>query len=975
MIQRLFGKAAVFILLTFTTALSAQAQGYNIKLKLVDSKTGAGVEYATVSLTKAGETSVYKYTQTDGDGNAAIKGVASGKYRIAGILMGYDSYEEDIEVKGNSDLGEKKMNVQVNFLEGATVTSVGNPIVVKKDTIEHNVALMKSSDNDVLEDLLKRLPGVEVSSDGSITANGKTINKIYVDGKSFFLDDPSLASKNLPAKIIDKVRVVEKKSEQAEFTGIDDGEEETVLDLGIKKGMMNGWFGNFMGGAGYDLQGKDATNDLRYQGAAMVANFTDKTQIAVIGNANNTNNRGFGDMMASSMGGMRGGGMRGGQGGGGMRGNGISSSYMLGLNGGRTWDNKSELVGNVMGNGNERYVEEMTEKTTFKDDGSSLISKDKGTNQTNTYGVRAGARADWKVSKTTSLLFEPSFRLGWGNFREDSEFETLRESAAGARNLVNDGTSLSTGDSRSQNANGRLLWRQRLGKAGRTMSVNARYGFSNTTMDGYNFSETNTYADGRNVSVVDQKYDQVSRSNSFNTRFSYTEPLGGNFYIEGNYSFNYNNNRSAKNTYDKNSAGIYNVLDRQYTSDVTNKVYRHSAGFSVKKQEEGYNITVGANFQPQKTVNSRKVAGGDTTLTLNVFNWSPNARIDFNFSDYQMLRFNYRGQSNQPSISQMMPIPDNSNPQKITLGNMALAPSFTHNIGAMYRSTDTETFASFDANANVRYNASSIVNARWNDRNGVQYSVPVNNNEGTFSANTFLMFNSPIGQSGFSVMSFTNGNFSNGVSFVGKDDQIISDNPASYLDIEHNFTRNGYRTVSAGENLRLIYRNDLLEVSVNGGTRYSQTWYDVNEESKPATWTSNVGGNFILNSDVININTNARYSFYNGYGSDFNDPTFVWNAEISKQLFKNRFTIAVKAYDILNQSRNTYRTTMDDYVLDTRNNTLGRYVILSLTYRFGTFGGRGGHGGPGMGPGGHGPMGGRGPMGGGRPPMGGGPRR
>lgn len=266
--------------------LNAQAQNYSLKIKLVDSSNGEAVGYATVAVTPDGKTDVLKFAQSDGEGKAEIKGIPAGKYKVEAILMGYDNYEEVVTISKNTDLGTKQMKVQANFLEGATVTSVGNPITVKKDTITHNVSMLKSSDNDVLEDLLKRLPGVEVSTDGTITANGKTISKIQIDGKQFFLDDPSIASKNLPANIIERVSVVDKKSEQAEFTGIDDGEEETVLDLGVKKGMMNGWFGNLMGGGGFDMQGAGAVNDARYQAAAMVANFSESRQLAFIGNAN-----------------------------------------------------------------------------------------------------------------------------------------------------------------------------------------------------------------------------------------------------------------------------------------------------------------------------------------------------------------------------------------------------------------------------------------------------------------------------------------------------------------------------------------------------------------------------------------------------------------------------------------------------------------------------------------------------------------
>ena len=973
-------RAVLLTLLFVCGVLGAQAQTFNLKLKLVDKGNGEPVGYATVAVTPDGKTEVLKYTQSDDQGAAEIKGIPAGKYKVSAMLMGYDNYEEVVEINKNTDLGTKQMAVQANFLKGATVTDIGNPITVKKDTIEHNVTLIKSGDNDVLEDLLRKLPGVEVSSDGTITANGKTISKIQIEGKQFFLDDPSIASKNLPANIIEKVRVVEQKSEQAQFTGIDDGEEETVLDLGIRKGMMNGWFGNLMGGGGYDLQGKGAVNDPRYQAAAMIANFTESAQLAFIGNANNTNNRGFNDMAAGAMGGMRGGGMRGGMGGGGFGGNGISSSYMAGFNGGYTWKDKSEIVGNAMFNGNERFVEEKTARETMNKDGSTTYSYDAGNTVTSTYGVRAGARADWKISPSSSILFEPNFNIGWGSFRDTSAFSTDK-SVNGVRSKVNEGNSLSYGDSRNQRANGRILWRQRLGKPGRTLSLNARYSFSNDDMEGYNQSLTNVFRtetgpamDDRadmssSATVVDQMYRTQSKSMSANGRLSYTEPLGKNFYLEANYSYNYSKNTSVKNTYDKGVGG-YNVKDEYYSSDISNEVHRQNAGINFRKQEEKYNFTIGASLQPQTTINQTKRAGIDTTLTLKVLNWSPNARLDLNFSDYQMLRINYRGNSSQPSLTQMMPVPDNSNPQRVTLGNLNLNPSFSHSFSMRYNSTNMKTYASFNANVNLSYRMNNIVNASWIDDNGVTYTVPMNNDKGSWSAGTFIMYNTPIGKSKFSVMSFTNGNYSTGVSLVG-DSSIDGTDERSYLNLK-NYTQNQNRTVSAGENMRLVYRDDIFEISAGGGTRYSRTFYSISEKNKPSTWTSNVEGRFIAKvPDVINVSSDARYTFYNGYNADFNDPTFVWNAEVSKQIFKNQFTLAVKVYDILNQSRNTYRRTTDNYVQDVQNNTLGRYIMVSLTYRFGTFGGqRGGMRGPG-GPGGPG----RGPGPGGPPFGGGGPGR
>ena len=314
--------------LTLMGATPAFAQSiYTIKLHLSDEKTSEPVAFATASVTVKGEKSPLKYTLTDDKGDASITKLKKGTYILRAELMGYKTYTKEVVLDKNIDLGTIKLQEDAEVLDAARVSDVGNPIVIKKDTVEYNASSFKTSDNDMLEQLLKKLPGIEVAADGSITANGETIKKITIDGKTFFLDDPQLASKNIPAKIVEKVKVVEKKSDQAMFTGIDDGEEETIIDLRLRPGMAQGWFGNIMGGGGHDVPGpRSSMDDWRYQGAAMVGRFTDKSQISIILNANNTNNRGFNDVAGGMMQGMRGGMGMGGRGGGFGGGNGISNT-------------------------------------------------------------------------------------------------------------------------------------------------------------------------------------------------------------------------------------------------------------------------------------------------------------------------------------------------------------------------------------------------------------------------------------------------------------------------------------------------------------------------------------------------------------------------------------------------------------------------------------------------------------------------
>ena len=968
---------AVSVLLL--TGFSAYAQNsFTVKLRLVDDKTSEPVSFATASLTVKGQTTAEKYVLTDAEGNASLAKVKKGTYVFKAELMGYKSHEQEVTVDKNIDLGVIKMSEDVKVLDAASVSAVGNPIVVKKDTIEYSASSFKTSDNDMLEELLKKLPGVEVEADGSITANGETITKIMIDGKSFFLDDPQLASKNIPAKLIEKVKVVEKKSDQALFTGIDDGDEETVIDLSLKPGMMEGWFGNIMGGGGHDVPGAGSDmNDTRYQGAAMIGRFTDKSQISVILNGNNTNNRGFNDMSGSMMQGMRGGGGGMGRGMGGWgRGNGIATSWMGGLNGTfDLFDGDMELAGNYMHSGNIRNVIEESSRITYLDDGSRLLNDQNGTNQTHSQGHRLGMRLEHKFSENTSILFEPRVNFGKGSFTEFSDFQTYTE-RDGVKHLTNDGYTSNTGDNDNWQASGFLLLRQRLGKPGRTLSANIRFSFSNNELNGFNQSLTRVTEVGSDTpkdEIVNQLFDQNSRSSSLSGRVVYTEPITQYVFFEANYQYSWSRNTSDKDTYnsgsdrmDDNGMLIYNhqgqTIDDRYSNNILNRSITQRAGINFSYQKEKFRAQLGVAANPTDTYNETT---GHDAYHNKVVNWSPQAMLNYEFSDNAHVRFFYFGRSAQPSTSQLLPVPDNSNPLNISLGNPNLDPYFNHSIRGMYGYTNKETFTSVHTRFGASLVDNAITNAQWYDPAGVQYSIPVNG-PGTGSADLRVMVNSPLGtDSGFSIFSMTFGRYNQSTSYIGKgsleSDKYYDAANASFDYAKFNadfpdlgtsdlFVNNKIQTMSFTQRLRLTYRNDFVELTLGGRTRMSKSWYTMENSNLQATWNNQVDGS--MNWTIpggINLIADVDYNWYNGYTTPQEDE-IILNAEITKLLFKDKFTLALKAYDILGQSKNLSVTDASNYHQETRNNTLGRYIILSLTYRFGNFGGMpGGHGGP-MGP-------------------------
>ena len=972
-------RTVTFFLLALLASVTASAQSQvSVSLRLVDSKTSEPVSFATVSLTVKGQDAPVKYVLSDIDGKAELTKVRRNTYILKAELMGYKPYSQEVKLEKDVNLGDIKMEEDVEVLDAARVTDVGNPIVIRKDTIEYTASSFKTSDNDMLEELLKKLPGVEVEADGSITANGETITKITIDGKTFFLDDPQLASKNIPAKLIEKVKVVEKKSDQAIFTGIDDGEHETVIDLSMKQGMMKGWFGNVMGGGGHDVPGAGSDmNDWRYQGAAMAGRFTDKSQISFILNGNNTNNRGFNDMAGSMMQGMRGGGGMGMGMGGWGRGNGITTSWMGGLNGAFTLlDDNMDLAGNYLYNGSINDVMEESSKITYLEDGSRLLNDETGTGRTMTQGHRFGMRLEHKFSENTSILFEPQFNFGYGNFNENSLFSTATE-RDGVATPTNEGYTSRNGLNDNWRTSGFLLLRQRLGKPGRTISANVRYSFSNNNMHGFNQSLTSIYdlqtAEQSNE-IVNQRYDQNSKSTSLSGRVVYTEPLGAGFFVETNYQYSWNKNTSFKNTFNSSTDELidgmleYNdeneLLDPIYSNSINNTSQNHRAGASLTYQKDKVRAQLGAAYNP--TITDNVTSGHDPYHNVS-HNWSPQASLNYEFNDNTNIRFFYWGRSAQPSTNQLLPVPDNSNPLNISLGNPNLNPYFNHSLRGNFGYTNKKTFTSVNARFGAGLVQDAITNAQWYDPSGVQYSIPVNG-PGTGNVDLRVMVNSPFGKSGFSIFSMSYGRYNQSTSFIGSGalesekyydsenatfDYAAFNRDYSDLSKSDDFVNNKTQTMSFTQRLRLTYRNDFVEVTVGGRTRMNKSWYTMKNSQLKATWNNQIDAS--MNWTIpggINLIADADYNWYVGYTTPQEDEVIL-NAEITKLLFKNKCTLAIKAYDILGQSKNLSVSDSANYHIETRNNTLGRYIILSLTYRFGNFGGAGG----GRGPGGHGPMG------------------
>ena len=905
----------LFLFFSPFAEMRAQSANYTLKAVLIDSISKEPIEFATVAIFESGSETVSKFAISNKQGIIEISGIRRGEHTVRFDLMGYRSKSQAISFTTREtviDLKQVFMQEDTNLLDAAVVTAMGNPIVVKKDTITYNASAFKTTDTDMLEDLLKKLPGVEVDSDGKITVNGKEITKVMIDGKTFFTDDPTIATRNLTARMVDRVNVVNRQSEQARFTGIDDGNEETIIDLSIRPGMMNGWFGNVSAGYG--------TSD-RYQANAMVGRFQNSSQIALIGNLNNTNNRGFMDAMG---GGGGGGGVRFGGGTMSFGGSGLTTSWNVGTNlNGEFFNKKLKVGGNYFYGGTETVRESRTNRQNFLPD-STFFYNQEGSSVSRAESHRVGMEFDYTLNEKNSILFRPNASLGTSRYNEESSSASTGLSGA----KINEGWSNSFQTSESQTTSGELLLRHRFTKPGNTMSLSINYNLSKNSTDGYNRSETNVYGAREAKDSVDQHYFQNSTSYALTGRLSYTQPLGGNYFLEFAYRYRYNQSNSNKESFNFNPiTNSYDNRDVEYSNNLKNTTIEQQAEVNVRNNKEKYSYTIGFSALPSYIKSIGETSGEERDFARSRFNFAPRINFRYNFAQNSNLRIDYSGRTNQPSITQLQPVKDNSNPLYVREGNLNLTPEFTNRFSIDFRNTKTGTFRTISIRSDITYTLNKIINKSKYDESGVQIVSPVN--EGTsFNGNLFFTYNSPIAKSKFYIMSSGGVNSSSGFSYSQE-------------------VKNRTTTLGASETLRFSYRGEKLDIGISGSARYSKSWYTIEQRGINDTWNNRVGAN--MNWTLpwgINLVSDINHTYYIGYPKGYNKPSTVWNASVSKLLFKNKGTFTARVFDILREANSISYNANDNYIETRESNVLTQYFMFSFTYRFGTYGGqrRGGGG-------------------------------
>jgi hypothetical protein len=906
------GKCLLMLLMIlFSPMAFAQQSGVNVTGSVVEQGSDTPIEQATVRLLNVKDSAMVRGVVSSRNGSFTLKNVKKGSYLLHITFIGYDPLYQPLQITGKKNpvnVGKLELSDGAIELGEAVVIGKAPEVTVRNDTVEYNADSYKVTEGSVLEDLLKKMPGVEVDSEGKITVNGKEVKKVMVDGKEFFSDDPKVASKNLPAKMIDKLQVLDKKSDMAQMTGFDDGEEETVINLTVKPGMKQGWFGNAYGGYG----SKD-----RYEGNAMVNRFVNNDQITFMGGTNNTNNMGFSDLASTMFSGMGGGGgRRGGFG----AGSGITSSGNAGLNFSKEFKpDKLTLGGNTRYSHSDNDARSKSDRQNILPGDSSSYDNSEAMSRTKSDNFGVDFRLEWKPDTMTQLIFRPSFSLSHSMNDNFSDATTLDNE----RDTVNTNKSNNYSESNGYNLNASIDFSRKLNNKGRVFSATLSGGNSDSYSDGMNRSDIVYFnqTDALKNSIIDQRSRYDNKGFNYRAYVSWVEPIGHNNFIQATYSISQRKQEALKNVYNQDADGIYNVLDSAYSQSYRNNFISQRASLSFKSQRAKFNYTIGLNLDPSYSSSENFV--GDTTLskiTRKVVNLSPMAQFNYMFDKRTNLRIMYNGRTSQPSMTQLQPVADISDPTNITIGNPDLNPRYTNNVFIRFQQFTPEKQRAFMIMANGSYIINDIVSyTSYNQETGVKTTTYKNVN-GNYSGNVRMMLNTPLKNKKFSINSMTMASFANSNGYINEE-------------------KNTNRNLILSERGGIDFRSSYLDLGVNGNIRYNATSNSLQKENNQNTFNYGAGGyttiylplNFKIESDV-NWSTNS------GYGDGFKQNEVLWNASASKSFLKNnQGTLRFKIYDILQQRSNISRSVTASYIQDSEYNTLGSYFMVHFIYRFSIF--------------------------------------
>ncbi|PLK43371.1 outer membrane beta-barrel family protein [Emticicia sp. TH156] len=906
----------LFIFLLLATPTLAQ----KITLKgLVTDSASAPLQYATVLLLSPKDSSLINFARTNDKGLFELKNLNSANYLFKITYVGHKTFYKPV-VPGEAtaiDMGTIKLEPISRELAEITIKGEKAPVSIKGDTVEFNADSFKVKPNSVVEDLLKKLPGVEVEKDGTVKAQGETVRRITVDGKEFFGRDPKMATKNLPADAIDKVQLYDKRSDQSDFTGIDDGQREKNINLKLKEDRKKGAFGSIAAGGGLDE---------RYTGRLSINRFNKDKQLSVLAMGNNVNQQGFsindymnfsGDLMRM-MGGRAGGGqlrldLSSGQDGGlplnfGNRQNGFVRNWAGGLNFNNPLSKKTEVNGSYMFNNINQLIDRNISRRNFLPNGDNYLSLQNSTQNTLNDNHRLNFTLDQKLDSMNSLKWSSYINYNRTNASNYSISQSLNSSNV----TENEGVRNNSGSNEGLSVNTNLLMRHKFNKKGRTLSGNLNFQVNNSDGDGELDALNKYYSDGiltRTENIRQNSVRKADRTN-YGLTAAYTEPLGRKKYLEINYAFQKNDYLSDALVNDiKDGIPVYN---KQLSNKFESNFIYNRVGTNFRFVEKKYNFSTGLSFQH---ANLRgKMLLLDDDISRNFRNVLPNLHFSYDFQQSQRLRFDYETNLQEPGITQLAPITDNRDPLNIYVGNPNLKPEYSHRLGLNYMSFNQLSFTNFFVAANLIYTTNKINNAQEISSSFVQTSRPVNVDD------DYLL----------------TGNINYGFRIrpvklrVDLNERVMMNRGINYINQQENHTKG----LQLNTSVRLSYQQDKFDMSAEARVGYNQTHYSVNNQMNQDYFNNvfSTDMNWTITKNLI-FSTDFDYNTYKGLTGGFNQNIPLWGMSVSTYFLKNRRgELKLSVNDLLNRNTGISRTAQLNFVQDERITTLGRYFLLSFTY-------------------------------------------
>lgn len=991
-------KKLLFLLVVALCGVSgsmAQDRKVRVTGNVTDYETSEPVIAATVQLLALPDSTFQTGATTDDKGRFEMEErLRLGNYLLKVSFVGYGDEYRNLTVTDETRrvrFDSIRLKTDALLLKEAVIEAQMAQVQVVDDTVVFNAEAFRVPEGSALEELIRKLPGYEVGDDGTVTYNGQTVSKILVDGKEFFSNDKSIAMKNLPANMVKKIKSYEKKSDLAEVTGIDDGEEELVLDLTVKDDAKKGWFSNI--DLGYGRPTQETAYDINnlYTVKGMVNRFKENEFYSVILSTNNVNDNGFPG--------------RGGRGGG----NGMTQSSMGGFTMARNFGdevkkNKTRysLGGNVRFSYRSSDSQSQTASETFLTQGSdNSFSNSKSLSLNNNLSLNADMRFEWNPDTMTNIVFRPGVSHSTSANSSESLSATFnRDPYATLNDLdkeefddplddvwvdtlydsrINYNSRQSAGGSENTSVNGNLQFNRRFGNKGRNLTLRIAGGY--TTSESYSSSTSFTrfYQRSDSVSTINRYNTTPSKTYNYNARAMWSEPLWEATFLQLSYQFSYRYNDSKRSTFDlPDNLEDWQLPDwvlpddyERYWSEelsrfATYENFDHDITAQLRFIREKYNMNVGFSLLPQRSKMNYEYMGHDIDTVRTVFNFTPTMNFRYRWSKQRSLRINYRGRSSQPSMTDLLPITDDSNPLNITMGNPGLKPTFNNNLNVRFQDFNVDRLQNISANIGMGSTLNSIVNKiTYNEETGGRISQPTNLDGwwSNWNANAGIAYNTALPNQHYKVSSSTNARYSYQEGYVRT------------ASASGEFPLSATRSVTLSERLTGTYQNDWFEVTLQGSINYNRARNTLQPTANRDTYSFSYGPSTNINLPWWNLKVSSDIGMNSrrGYSDpEFNTDELIWNAQVSKSfLAQNAATVSVQFYDILGQQSNVSRVINATMRSDTQYNTINSYFMVHFIYRLNLFGDRESRG---QMRGGGGLEGGRGemPMRGAGRPMGGG---